>query len=134
MARRSQAVTLAAVAARDGARVDEATAWEISAAAGRVNARSEDFAEGPRAFAEKRPPKWTGKMRAKCKRPPMLSCTDVVPLLLLISPLLSSADQAAYDSGELLQRDLATVRERGSAVPVALRTIRREAVEAQAKL
>ena len=54
--------------------------------------------------------------------------------LVLISPLLSSADQAAYDSGELLQRDLATVRERGSAVPVALRTIRREALEAQAKL
>ena len=73
MAHRFQAVTLAAVAARDGARVDEATAWEISAAAGRVNARSEDFAEGPRAFAEKRPPKWTGKMRAKCKRP-SLSC------------------------------------------------------------
>ena len=69
MAHRFQAVTLAAVAARDGARVDEATAWEISAAAGRVNARSEDFAEGPRAFAEKRPPKWTGKMRAKCKHP-----------------------------------------------------------------
>ena len=83
MALRFQAVTLAAVAARDGARVDEATAWEISAAAGRVNARSEDFAEGPRAFAEKRPPKWTGKMRAKCKRPPMPSCSAVAALLVL---------------------------------------------------
>ena len=36
-------------------------AWAISDAAAARNRSSEDAAEGPRAFAEKRPPAWKGR-------------------------------------------------------------------------
>jgi enoyl-CoA hydratase len=39
----------------------EADAWRLSEEAGAAIARTEDFAEGPRAFVEKRPPVWTGR-------------------------------------------------------------------------
>lgn len=89
------AVTESAVVVRTGSRVDQASAWELSAAAGRVTSKSADFAEGPRAFAEKRTPRWTGKMREKW--------------------------QKDYDSGALFDSELAEVRKRGTAVPAALR-------------
>eukprot|EP00035_Acanthoeca_spectabilis_P021380 m.437887 g.437887 ORF g.437887 m.437887 type:complete len:263 (-) comp18173_c0_seq1:60-848(-) len=38
--------------------------WEMSANAFRTLMKTEDYYEGPRAFVEKRAPKWTGKMRA----------------------------------------------------------------------
>ena len=38
------------------------------------------------------------------------------------------------DSGELLRKDIETVRERGSAVPIVLRTLRHEANAALPKL
>jgi enoyl-CoA hydratase len=40
---------------------DDDTLWEMSANAMLTLARTEDFAEGPRAFIEKRPPVWKGK-------------------------------------------------------------------------
>ena len=53
--RESRAVVLAA------ATTDDETLWRMSGEAfGRV-AQTEDFAEGPRAFIEKRPPAWQGK-------------------------------------------------------------------------
>ena len=45
----------------DGAFVDEAFDWERSAAEGRLLAATEDAKEGPRAFAEKRAPRWRGR-------------------------------------------------------------------------
>lgn len=35
--------------------------WEISTAASRLVTSTEDFQEGPRAFVEKRPPRWVGR-------------------------------------------------------------------------
>jgi len=40
---------------------DDDTLWDMSANAMLTLARTEDFAEGPRAFIEKRPPVWKGK-------------------------------------------------------------------------
>ena len=40
---------------------DDDTLWEMSANAMLTLARTEDFAKGPRAFIEKRPPVWKGK-------------------------------------------------------------------------
>ena len=39
----------------------EAELWDISTAAGRRVWDTEDFKEGPRAFVEKRPPRWVGR-------------------------------------------------------------------------
>ncbi|MDQ2754271.1 MAG: crotonase/enoyl-CoA hydratase family protein [Actinomycetota bacterium] len=40
---------------------DDHHAWQATAEAASKIARSEDFAEGPRAFVEKRPPRWEGR-------------------------------------------------------------------------
>jgi enoyl-CoA hydratase len=40
---------------------DDDDAWRISAEAYRAVLATEDFQEGPRAFVEKRPPKWVGR-------------------------------------------------------------------------
>lgn len=47
--------------ARRAADLDEAALWELSRAAGARIRETEDFKEGPRAFVEKRPPRWTGR-------------------------------------------------------------------------
>ncbi len=39
----------------------EAELWDVSSAAGRRVRDTEDFQEGPRAFVEKRPPRWVGR-------------------------------------------------------------------------
>lgn len=51
--------TLALARAADD--IDEPEAWRLSGEASRRVAQSEDAKEGPRAFAEKRAPKWTGR-------------------------------------------------------------------------
>ena len=43
---------------------DDEEAWEESTAAMMGLFQTEDFFEGPRAFIEKRAPRWTGKMRS----------------------------------------------------------------------
>ena len=43
------------------AELDEATLWKLSDEAGQRIVRSEDAKEGPRAFLEKRAPRWTGR-------------------------------------------------------------------------
>jgi enoyl-CoA hydratase len=48
--------------------VPEEEAWQMTAEAFRVVVHSEDFDEGPRAFVEKRAPKWTGKMKVKAPK------------------------------------------------------------------
>jgi enoyl-CoA hydratase/carnithine racemase len=53
--RYSRQVTLQA------AEVGEAEAWDLSDEAARIVFGSEDAQEGPRAFAEKRPPTWRGR-------------------------------------------------------------------------
>ncbi|MCU1460582.1 MAG: paaG [Acidimicrobiales bacterium] len=45
----------------DGAGADDQTAWRITTQAFGTILKSEDFQEGPRAFIEKRPPKWQGR-------------------------------------------------------------------------
>ena len=47
--------------ARQAADLDEAALWEISRAASTRIRETEDFKEGPRAFVEKRPPRWVGR-------------------------------------------------------------------------
>jgi len=47
--------------ARRAADLDEPALWELSRAAGGRVRETEDFKEGPRAFVEKRPPRWTGR-------------------------------------------------------------------------
>jgi enoyl-CoA hydratase/carnithine racemase len=47
--------------ARRAANLDEEALWELSRAASQRIRQTEDFAEGPRAFVEKRPPRWVGR-------------------------------------------------------------------------
>lgn len=47
--------------ARDAPQLTEREGWERSAAASDRIRHTEDAQEGPRAFAEKRPPQWTGR-------------------------------------------------------------------------
>ena len=53
--RESRKIVLAA------ATEDDDTLWQLTNAGFAKVATSEDFAEGPRAFIEKRPPQWTGR-------------------------------------------------------------------------
>ena len=47
--------------ARRAADLDQDTLWELSGGAGQRTRQTEDFREGPRAFVEKRPPRWVGR-------------------------------------------------------------------------
>jgi len=47
--------------ARQAAELDEETLWSLSRAASDRMKLTEDFKEGPRAFVEKRAPRWTGR-------------------------------------------------------------------------
>ncbi|MDN3565692.1 enoyl-CoA hydratase-related protein [Paeniroseomonas aquatica] len=47
--------------ARQAAELDEETLWRLSRAASERMKLTEDFQEGPRAFVEKRAPRWTGR-------------------------------------------------------------------------
>ena len=47
--------------ARDAYRLSDSEGFERTAAASRIVTQTEDFVEGPRAFIEKRPPKWKGR-------------------------------------------------------------------------
>ena len=47
--------------ARRAADLDQDALWELSRAAGQRIRQTEDFREGPRAFVEKRPPRWAGR-------------------------------------------------------------------------
>ncbi len=53
--RESRKVVLAGMLA------DDDTAWDLTNRAMATTASTEDFAEGPRAFIEKRPPEWKGR-------------------------------------------------------------------------
>ncbi|WP_181780395.1 enoyl-CoA hydratase-related protein [Pseudonocardia pini] len=56
-----QASKRIALGIRDGRIPAEVEAWQLTADEIARNRRSADAAEGPRAFAEKRPPVWTGR-------------------------------------------------------------------------
>jgi enoyl-CoA hydratase len=45
----------------DGVMADDETAWKLTNKAFAVVASTEDFAEGPKAFIEKRAPEWKGR-------------------------------------------------------------------------
>ena len=47
--------------ARQAYDLPEAALWEVCAAASQRVRQTEDFQEGPRAFVEKRPPRWVGR-------------------------------------------------------------------------
>ena len=47
--------------ARQATELDEETLWRLSRAASDRMKLTEDFQEGPRAFVEKRAPRWTGR-------------------------------------------------------------------------
>ncbi|MBK1660310.1 enoyl-CoA hydratase-related protein [Paracraurococcus ruber] len=47
--------------ARQAQDLSEAALWEVSAKASALVRTTEDFREGPRAFVEKRPPRWVGR-------------------------------------------------------------------------
>jgi enoyl-CoA hydratase/carnithine racemase len=47
--------------ARQAADLEQGALWELSRAAGQRIRQTEDFREGPRAFVEKRPPRWVGR-------------------------------------------------------------------------
>jgi enoyl-CoA hydratase/carnithine racemase len=47
--------------ARQAADLEQGALWELSRAAGQRIRQTEDFREGPRAFVEKRPPRWIGR-------------------------------------------------------------------------
>ena len=49
------------IVARHAYDLDERALWKLSDEAGRRIFKSEDFKEGPRAFIEKRPPRWRGR-------------------------------------------------------------------------
>jgi enoyl-CoA hydratase/carnithine racemase len=55
------AVSLSLGVARQAYDLPEAELWPVSAAASRAVRETEDFKEGPRAFVEKRAPKWVGR-------------------------------------------------------------------------
>ncbi len=55
------AVTLSLGVARQAHDLDEAALWEVSGEASRHVRETADFQEGPRAFVEKRPPRWVGR-------------------------------------------------------------------------
>ena len=47
--------------ARQAYDLTEAALWEVCGAASRAVRETEDFKEGPRAFVEKRAPRWVGR-------------------------------------------------------------------------